>query len=122
MIMAKVRMRVRPPLRKCTPSGRRLDCACLEDDARNEFRCSLAEKLRELELILGGQNATDEQWTSIRSALHEAPAHTISYKSRNHQDWFDNNSDTSRNSLIAMQKAHRVTLKNPSSCTARQQW
>lgn len=55
--------------------------ACLEDiDARNEFQCSLAEKPRELELILSGQNATGQQWTSITSALHEATAHTIGYK------------------------------------------
>lgn len=123
MIMAKVHMSVRPPIRKHGASGRRLDCARLKDTStRNEFRCSLAEKLEELELILSGGNDTDQQWTTISSALHEAAAHSIGYKTKNHQDWFDNNSDTIRNSLNAMHKAHQATLKNPSSSTARQQW
>ena len=123
MIMAKVHMSVRPPMRKRGPSRRRLDCARLEDTStRNEFRRSLAEKLGGQQLILSEENATDQQWTTISSALHEAAAHSIGYKSKNHQDWFDNNSDIIRNSLNAMHKAHQATLKNPSSSTARQHW
>lgn len=123
MVMAKVHMRVRPPMRNHGPCRRHLDCAHLEDiTAQNEFRCPLAEKLGEFELILSSENATDQKWTSISSALHEAAADTIGYKSKNHQDWFHNNSDTIHNSLNAMHKAHQVSLKNPSSSTARQQW
>lgn len=107
MIMAKVSMRVRPPLQKRGPSGRRLDCACPEDNnARNDYQCSLAEKHSEVKLILSGENATDQQWISISSVHHEAAAHTISCKSRNHQEWVDNNSDTIHNSLNTMHKAH----------------
>ncbi|KAL7374091.1 hypothetical protein ABVT39_021854 [Epinephelus coioides] len=95
MIMAKVHMRVHTPMWKHGPCGRCLDCTRLEDIiARNEFQCSLAEKLGELQLILSGENATDQQWTSISSALREAAALTVGNKSKNHQDGFDNNSDT----------------------------
>ena len=121
MIMAKVHMSVHHPTRKRGSSGRRLDCSRLEDTSiRNEFRCSLAEKLGKLELIFSGENATDQQWTTISSALHEAAAHSIGYDTKNHQDLFDNN--TIRNSLNAMHKAHQATLKKPSSNTARQKW
>ncbi len=110
-----------PPMRKNGTNRRRLDCARLEDiNARNEFRCSLAEKLGELELLQSGETATEQQWSSITEALHEVAAQTISYKSKNHQDWFDNNSDSIHDLLNNMHKAHQETLKNPSSSTAKQ--
>lgn len=100
MIMAKVLMRVRPPMRKRGRNGRHLACACLEDTtAISEFRHSLAEKLGELELCLNGENSTDQQWIFISAALYEAIVQTIGYKSRNYQDWFDNNSNTIHNLL-----------------------
>ncbi len=110
-------------MRKNGTNRRRLDCARLEDiTARNEFRCSLAEKLGELELLQSGETATEQQWSSITEALHEVAAQTISYKSKNHQDWFDNNSDSIHDLLNNMHKAHQETLKNPSSSTAKQIW
>ena len=59
---------------------------------RNEFRHSLAEKLGGLEPLLSGENATEQQCTSVTAALQEAAAQTIGLKSKIHQDWFDNNS------------------------------
>lgn len=95
----------------------------LEDiSAKNEFQCSIAEELRTLKPILRDQNAADQQQTSVSSALHEAAAHTIGYKSRNHQDWFDNTSDVIRTSLKAMHRGHQASLKNPSSTSAKQKW
>ena len=123
MIMSKVLMKVRPPMRKRGSSRRRLDCARLEDTmTRNEFRRSLAEKLGELELLLSGENATEQQWTAVTAALHEAAAQTIGFKSKNHQDWFNNNSESIHNLLSNMHKAHQETLNNPSSSTTRQRW
>ncbi|KAL6464878.1 hypothetical protein MHYP_G00271950 [Metynnis hypsauchen] len=76
----------------------------------------------ELEVFLSGDHSLDEQWTAISSTLHEAAAQTIGFKNKNHQDWFDNNSDTIHNLLNNMHKAHQVALKNPSSNTARLLW
>ncbi|KAI4825265.1 hypothetical protein KUCAC02_020952, partial [Chaenocephalus aceratus] len=88
LIMAKVHMQVRPPLRLQGPRRRQLDCTRLENpDARNELRCSLAEKLGGMELSLSSsENTMDQKWNSISSALYEAAAQTIDYKSKNHQD------------------------------------
>lgn len=110
MIMTKVLMKVRPPMVPQVTT------------ARNEFRRSLAEKLGELELLLRDGNATEQQWTSITTALHEAAAQTIGYKSKNHQDWFDNNSESIHNLLSNMHKAHQETLRKPLSSTAKQHW
>ncbi|KAJ4938360.1 hypothetical protein JOQ06_002980 [Pogonophryne albipinna] len=116
LIMAKVHMQVRPPLRLQGPRRRRLDCTRLENpDARNEFRCSLAEKLGGMELSLSSsENTMDQKWNSISSALYEAAAQTIGYKSKNHQDWFDENSETIHDLRKDMHRAHRATLKSPS--------
>ncbi|KAI4820377.1 hypothetical protein KUCAC02_028358 [Chaenocephalus aceratus] len=121
--MAKVHMQVRPPLRLQGPRRRRLDCTRLENpDARNEFRCSLAEKLGGMGLSLSSsENTMDQKWNSISSALYEAAAQTIGY-SKNHQDWFDENSETIHDLLKDMHRAHRATLKSPSSSSTRQQW
>lgn len=123
MIMTKIFMRVRPPMRKRGPNERRLNCARLQDTtSRNEFRRSLAEKLGELEPFLMTDNATEQQWTSISVAILEAAVKTINYKTKNHKDWFDDNSDSIHNLLSDMHKAHQETLRNPLSSTARQRW
>ncbi|KAJ4918209.1 hypothetical protein JOQ06_023050 [Pogonophryne albipinna] len=124
LIMAKVHMQVRPPLRLQGPRRRRLDCTRLENpDARNEFRCSLAEKLGGIELSLSSsENTMDQKWNSISSALYEAAAQTIGYKSKNHQNWFDENSEIIHDLLKDMHRAHQATLKSPSSSSTRQQW
>ncbi|KAJ8352124.1 hypothetical protein SKAU_G00236000 [Synaphobranchus kaupii] len=68
------------------------------------------------------EDPMDQKWASISSALYKAAAQTIGYRSRKHQDWFNDNSDTISNSLDNMHKAHRATLNDPSASTTRQQW
>ncbi|KAI4828188.1 hypothetical protein KUCAC02_022300 [Chaenocephalus aceratus] len=76
-----------------------------------------------MELSLSSsENTMDQKWNSISSALYEAAAQTIGYKSKNHQDWFDENSETIHDLLKDMHRAHRATLKSPSSSSTRQQW
>ncbi|KAJ4935415.1 hypothetical protein JOQ06_016948, partial [Pogonophryne albipinna] len=84
-----------------------------------------AECWTDLRLIMAKvhmQNTMDQKWNSISSALYEAAAQTIGYKSKNHQDWFDENSETIHDLLKDMHRAHRATLKSPSSSSTRQQW
>ncbi len=74
-------------------------------EARNEFRHLLDEKLGESEPCLSSENTIEQQWTYISSVLYDAAAQSIGYKSRNHQDWFDDNSDAIHNLLKDMHKA-----------------
>ncbi|CAL8288190.1 unnamed protein product [Merluccius merluccius] len=54
--------------------------------------------------------------------MYEATAKSIGHKSRNHQDWFDDNSDTIHNLLNDMHKEQQITLDIPSSTNTRQHW
>ncbi len=113
MIVAKLHMKVRPPMRLQKPKKKRLNCNRLGNtEARNEFRRLLDEKLGESEPCLSSENTMEQQWTYISSVLYDAAAQSIGYKSRNHQDWFDDNSDAIHNLLKDMHKAHQATLKN----------
>lgn len=91
-------------------------------EARTEFRRLLAEKLRESETCLSSENTMEHQWNYISFVLYDSAAKSIGYKSKNHQDWFDDNSDIIHNLLKDMRKAHRETLDNPSSVKTRQHW
>ncbi len=120
MIVAKLHMKVRPPMRLQKPNKKRLNCNRLGNtEARNEFRRLLDEKLGESEPCLSSENTMEQQWTYISSVLYDAAAQSIGYKSRNHQDWFDDNSDAIHNLLKDMHKAHQATLKKPSSTKTR---
>ena len=123
MIVAKLHILVRPPLRLQRSSKKRLHCARLRKaEVRNEFRCALAEKLKDTEPGASLEDSIDHQWASISSSLYEAAAQTIGFKVRKHQDWFDENSDSIKNLLDKMHKAHKATLNNPTSTTLKQQW
>jgi len=123
MIVAKLNMEVRSPLRRQKSKNNRLYCSLLGNiEARSEFRRLLAEKLMNSETCLSSENTMEQQWNYISSVLYEAAAKSIGYKSKNHQGWFDDNSDTIHNLLKDMRKSHRETLDNPSSIKARQDW
>lgn len=123
MIIAKLHISVCPPLRLRRSSKKRIHCTRLEKvEVRNEFRRSLADKLREIEPGLSSEDSMDQKWASISSSLYEAAAQTIGYSGKKHQDWFNDNSDTIKTLLDNMHKAHRATLNNPSSGSIRQQW
>lgn len=123
MIVAKLHISVRPALRLQKSGKRRLHCTRLRKaEVRDEFRRSLSEKVTEAEPGLSLEAPMDQRWASLSSSLYEAAAQTIGYKVRKHQDWFDDNSDTIRNLLDNMHKAHKATLNNPSSASLKQQW
>lgn len=87
---------------------------------RSQFQRLLAEKLSELEPCLNPENTMEQQWTYIISVLYDAAAQSICHKSRNHKDWFDNNTDTINNLLEEKHKAHWATLDNPTYNNIRQ--
>lgn len=92
-----------PPLRLQKPNKKKLNWNRLgKTEARNEFQHLLDEKLRESEPCLSAENIMEQQWTYISSVLYDAAAQSIGYKSRNHQDWSDDNSDTLHNMLKNM--------------------
>jgi hypothetical protein len=59
----------------------------------------------------------DQKWTSDSSVPYQAASHSIGYRGKKHQDWFDEDSDTITALLDNMQKAQRATPNNPTSAT-----
>ncbi len=100
MIIAKLHMVVRPPMRLKKSSKKCLNCTRLgKADVRIEFCHSLAEKLAKVQTSLCSEDSMDQKWTSISSSLYEAAAQTIGHEGKKHQDWFDDNSDAIKSLL-----------------------
>lgn len=123
MIMATLKLRIRPASRLRKPTKRRLHCARLEEvEICNTLRCSLANQLENIDSLLGMEGTTTDKWSTLSSSLHEAAAQSIGYSRKRHQDWFDENSTHITNLLDNMHKAHKALLNNPSSIALKHQW
>ena len=123
MIISKLRVAVRPPVRLRKAGKKRLDCARLEEaEARESLRSSIAGKLQEMDSFMSPEGSVDDNWTCLGSKLYEAAAESIGYRRRRHQDWFDENSESIKSILDAMHKAHNAVLNNPTSVRLKQQW
>lgn len=123
LIIAKLHIKVRPTHRLRKTIKKQLNCAKLKStQARDMFRHSVGTKVEECETILCSDNTIDQKWTSIASMLHNAAVDTIGYKTRKHQDWFDDNSDTILAMLETMHRAYIDTINCPASTILWQKW
>ncbi len=101
-----------PHLRLWNSNKKKLKCNRLGNtEARNEFWHLIDEKLGEPEPCLSSENNMEQQWTYISSVLYGSDTPIVGYKSRNHQDWFDDNSDAIHNLLKDMHKALEKALE-----------
>lgn len=108
VVLAKLKVRIRPHIRLQKSSERHLHCIRLEKAAvRGVFRRSLAERLRETEPSLSTKDLMDQKWASIRKRPTPLAIEL------GNKDWFDENSDTITTLLDNMHKAHRATLNSP---------
>ncbi|KAJ8402492.1 hypothetical protein AAFF_G00365750 [Aldrovandia affinis] len=116
-------MHVRPLARQGGPRRKQLHCARLSSsDTRNNFRRSLADKLADIEQLVNSESGMDEKWTSLSSTLFDTAAQAIGFKTKKHQDWFDQNAGEISTLLDKMHKAHRATLNIPQSQLFKKQW
>lgn len=123
MIMAKLNLHVRPPIRRQQSRKRKLNCAATKNENnRNELRQSIAEKLTLSERHRGAADSLDAKWATISTQLYEAAVSAIGYRVKKHQDWFDENKDRIHTLLDTMHKAHSATLSNLSSEPTLKHW
>lgn len=123
MIISKLQVTVRPPVRLRKAGKKRLDCARLEEaEAQNSLRRSIAGKLQDIDSPLSPDGSVDDNWTCLSSKLYEAAAESIGYRRKRHQDWFDENSESIQTMLDTMHKAHNAVLNNPTSWRLKQHW
>ncbi|KAJ8360910.1 hypothetical protein SKAU_G00174350 [Synaphobranchus kaupii] len=123
MIIAKLHLKVRPVVRLKKSARKRLHCTKLEGaEAHNNLCSVLAEKLKNIELLLNTDESIDKKWTFISTSLYQLEAHTIGYSSKKHQDWFGDNSTHVSTLLDSMHRAHKASLSNPASTLLKQRW
>lgn len=73
LIIARLRVKVRPAIRLQRSEKKRLDCARLEKPTdRDSLRRSLAENLEDIETLLSTDYSIDDKWSSVTSRLYEA--------------------------------------------------
>ena len=89
LIRAKVAIRIAPKHRKQQTSRRKLDVGKLKDlETSNQFKRDLQERL----LSKPDDNLTvEEHWTHVKTALTDACKEAIGFKTKRHQDWFNEN-------------------------------
>ena len=123
MILTKVRMHVRPLARHGGPKRKTLNCARLSSsDNHNNFCRSLAVKLADIEQLISSESGMEEKWTSLSTILFDTAAQAVGFKTKKHQDWFDQNAREISTLLDRMHKAHRATLNNPQSQSHKKLW
>ena len=123
MIISKLQVMVRPPVRLQRSGKKRLDCARLEAaEARDNLRSAIAGKLQDIESVLSPEGSVNDNWACLSSKLYEAASESIGYRRRKHQDWFDENSEQIKTMLDSMHKAHNATLNKPTSRRLKQHW
>lgn len=123
MIMSKLKLQIRPPIRRQRSGKKKLNCAALKHDgSRNALRRSIAQKLTDAEPLLSAEATVNDKWTSISSLLYAAAVDAMGYKGKRHQDWFDENRDRISTLLENMHKAHTASLNNPTSHALQKKW
>ena len=87
LIRAKVASRIAPKHRKQQTFRRKLDVGKLKDlETSNQFKGDLQERL----LSKTDDNLTvEEHWTHVKTALTDACKEAIGFKTKGHQDWFN---------------------------------
>ena len=116
LIRAKVAIRIAPKHRKQQTSRRRFDVGKLKDlDTSNQFKGDLQERL----LSKPDDNLSVEQhWTHVNTALTDACKEAFGFKTKRHQDWFNEN-EKEINRLIESKRQAFTDWQNHRHCNVR---
>ena len=116
LIRAKVAIRIAPKHRKQQTSRRRFDIGKLKDlDTSNQFKGDLQERL----LSKPDDNlSVEEHWTHVKTALTDACKEAVGFKTKRHQDWFNENDKEIRR-LIESKRQAFTDWQNHRHCNVR---
>lgn len=123
MIVAKLNLRMRRAVHLRKAATGKLNCVRLQDtEARNNYRCSVAGKLQDAELLLRNEVLIESKWSLISTSLYDAAVESIGKLKKKNQDWFEENSLHISTLLEEMHNAHKTYLNNPSSESLKKVW
>jgi exonuclease III len=125
LIRTKLRLAVRPPVRKKAPMKRLNTCSLALREARRCLGADMSQKLQELP----GPNPDgtapediDREWTAMQEAVLQVSKDSLGFVRRRQPDWFDESNAEIGELLQAKRKAHDATLSNPTSVALRRRW
>ena len=126
LVRSTMQLRIRPPARKQKPTKRLNVQACKDPATVEALQCCIEEKLREIpeapaDTPREAATLTDD-WTTFCNSLQEASEAVLGFKSKKHQDWFDDNNTHIHALLYERNLAYAATLRNPDSTDARDKW
>ena len=107
---------IAPKHRKQQTSRRRFDVGKFKDlDTSNQFKGNLQEML----LSKPDDNrSVEEHWTHVKTALTDACKEAFRFKTKRHQDWFNEN-DKEIKRLIESKRQAFTDCKNHRQCNVR---
>ena len=119
LIRSKVRLNLRPPVRRTKPA-RTLNCQALSDQTtKNQLRQNLAARFNN---IPSDSASIELSWSTFKTTVRQAAEETLGFKVKKHQDWFANNTEEITDLIEQKKKAHDAYLKHPQSETLKQRF
>ena len=126
LVRSTMQLRIRPPARKQKPMKRLNVQACKDPATVEALQRCIEEKLQEVPEAPADtprDTATlTHDWTTFCNSLQEASEAVLGFKSKKHQDWFDDNNTHIHALLHERNLAYAATLRNPDSPDARDKW
>ncbi|KAI8499112.1 hypothetical protein Bbelb_228760 [Branchiostoma belcheri] len=117
LVRAKLRLSVKPPVKRKGPQMRRLQVDRLQG-LKEEFQAKLDERLSRDE----GQwqkEDPESQWQQLKTALQETTAQVVGYSTRKNRDWFDENDPEIEALLQRKRSCHQKVLFKPDDPAAK---
>ena len=122
LMVSKMNIKIRPPIRKNSKPNKKVNCAALKDGTKRDL---YAVRVRELvsSTTFASQNEfSSEEWDSFSAKLLSEAIDILGFQTRKHRDWFDDNNVEICSMLKAKNKAHTACISNPSSIPLRQRF
>lgn len=123
LVLTKLTLSIRPPIRRGPITNRKLNVAQLKSDqVRTAYREAVAAQLASHNVDYLEGDDLEERWRNLCCCIRAAAEDTIGLQRKKHRDWFDEQRDDIQDLLKEKNRAHDDCLANPSSVAKRKRW
>ena len=118
LIVAKMHLKIRPPVRKKSCRNVMLNCSSLKvREIKDQYQMSVERLVHETAEIDHSSN-----WDGFASKLLELAEDIVGTKKKRDRDWFAENSAVIREILKVKNMAHQACIRNPTSTFLREEF
>ena len=124
MVLSKLTLTVRPPVRRGPSTGRHLNCSLLLKSAemRATYQAEMERQLAVATLDENNNQDLDAKWKNLSTTVHKSAEATVGYRQKNNRDWFDESRKDISDLLSVKNAAHDACLRAPGSLDKRTRW